>query len=296
MAPRVTLGVPVFNGAEFLDETLTSLRRQTCDELEILIADNASTDATPDIIAEHASDDARIRVLTSETNRGAAWNYNRLVDETTTEFFKWAAADDLCEPRFVETCVAALDDAGPDTVIAWPQTLLIDRQGAEIRPIDDSELILDDATPAARVGRLLRGRFEWHPVFGVIRTAPLRTTNLIPGVVLGDIILLAQLAALGRFVQVPERLFLRRYHDDRSVIRAATPDAQAEWFATGTDGRVVTPQITAIRTMHADCLRLGLPLATRLRCAAALHRNWTLPHARAIGGEVKWLVRAAQRR
>ena len=107
--PRVTVGVPVFNGELFVAETLNSLLKQTFSDLEIVISDNASTDRTQEICRAYAARDWRVRYYRNDVNRGAAWNHNRVFELARGEFFKWSAADDLCAPEFLTLCVAALD-------------------------------------------------------------------------------------------------------------------------------------------------------------------------------------------
>ena len=113
--PRVTIGLPVFNGERFLRESVESVLGQDFGDLELLVADNASTDATLDIVHEFAAADRRVRVLRSDRNRGAAWNYNRLVGEARGELFRWHAHDDVLLPAAVQRCVTALD-ADPGAV------------------------------------------------------------------------------------------------------------------------------------------------------------------------------------
>jgi glycosyltransferase involved in cell wall biosynthesis len=76
--PRVSIGVPVFNGERFLAETLDSLLNQTFSDLEVVISDNASTDQTEEICRAYAAHDARIRYYRNDVNRRAAWNHNRV--------------------------------------------------------------------------------------------------------------------------------------------------------------------------------------------------------------------------
>src|SRR5579872_4758271 len=115
--PRVTIGVPVFNGEAFVAETLKSLLNQTFTDFEIVISDNASTDGTGQICQTYAARDPRIHYYRSDVNRGAAWNHNRVFELAKGEYFKWNSADDLCAPEFLARCVASLDD-DPAAVMA----------------------------------------------------------------------------------------------------------------------------------------------------------------------------------
>lgn len=286
---RVTIGVPVYNGERYLDRTLASLTGQDSDgvDLEIVVSDNGSTDATADICRTWAAKDERVRVVRAEQNRGAAWNYNRVLALAETPLFKWAAADDVCEPSFVRRCVDELRAGGPDAVLAYPQTILIDSADAPIGPLDDADLDLRDPSPVRRLDTLLQHRVEWHPVFGVIRTDVLRRTRGIGRYPSADVVLLAELALRGRFLQVREPLFLRRYHDERSIVAGPSFHEQVTWYDPGLRPRFVLPQARLVREL-LTAVRTA-PLMPRDRAAAvgAVLRRWALPHWRHIGGEVK---------
>jgi glycosyltransferase involved in cell wall biosynthesis len=285
--PLVSIGVPVYNGEAFLAETLESLLAQDEPRLEILVSDNGSVDGTESICREMAHRDPRLIYTRFDVNRGAAWNYNRVLQMATAPWFKWAAADDLCERSFVRRCLEALDDAGADTVLAYPETLIIDDVGRPVAQMDDSNLDLRDEAPAARLDRLLRNRFEWHPIFGVIRTDVLRQTRGIGAFPLADTVTLAEICLRGRFVQVPERLFLRRYHDKRSLVAGPSFVEQLAWYDPSRAARFVLPQARVSRELLAAVARAPLTARAKARCQAVVLRRWTGPHWRHIGGEVK---------
>lgn len=291
MSTLVSIGVPVFNGGRYVVETLRSLLAQDHDDLEILVADNGSTDDTLDLCRDLAAGDSRVRYLLSDVNRGAAWNYNRLVDAAAGCYFKWAAADDVCRPAFVSACLEALQVGGPGTVIAFPRSDLIDEGGARIGPVDDAHLAVSSGSPHERVGQLLDNRFEWHPVFGVMRIDTLRRTRMIGSYVASDIVFLAEMALRGRFAQVPETLFLRRYHAERPLIAKLGFRDQAAWFDTRGGGGAAFPQANVALELLRAVRRSDLPSAEQARCAAAATRAYILPHWRHIGGEVKLAAR-----
>ena len=91
-APLVTLGVPVFDGEPYLEQTLRSLLAQDERRLEVVISDNASTDGTEQVCRRIAAQDPRVRYTRASENRGAAWNYNRVLELASAPWFKWVAA------------------------------------------------------------------------------------------------------------------------------------------------------------------------------------------------------------
>jgi glycosyltransferase involved in cell wall biosynthesis len=285
-APLVTIGLPTYNGARFLEETLESLLAQHIADLEIIISDNGSTDGTR-LLCERAARDRRVTYVRSAVNRGAAWNYNRVLALASGRYFKWAADDDVCLPSFLTVCLDELETSA-GAVLAWPETLIVDEAGRAVSEMDDRALDLRDGDPVHRLTGLLRHRVEWHPVFGVIRRDALVRTRGIGSFVCADVALLAELALVGAFHQVPERLFLRRYHDGRSLVANPSFRAHAAWYDPANDRRrAVYPNGRLVRELLQRCASAPLPAVTRARASEAVLRCWALPHWRHIGGELK---------
>jgi glycosyltransferase involved in cell wall biosynthesis len=287
--PLVSIGLPTYNGARYLPETLDSLLAQDLEDFELIISDNGSTDATEEICRQVAGRDPRVHYERAAENQGAGWNYNHVLELAHGRFFKWAADDDICLPTFLRRCVGLLEDER--AVLAWPQTLLIDGSGAALQALADDDLEGREADPIARLERLLRNRMEWHPVFGVIRTPALRQTRGIGSFVMADVALLAELSLRGQFHQVPERLFHRRYHEQRSIAANPSFRAHAAWYEPGRRDRPVLPNVRLVRELMVRAAEAPLPRRDRARAAAAIMRDWAIPHWRHIGGEGKIALR-----
>jgi glycosyltransferase involved in cell wall biosynthesis len=78
--PRVSIGLPVYNGERFLKEALDSLLAQIYTDFELIISDNASTDQIESICRTYAASDRRIRYYRNKENVGAAHNFNRVLN------------------------------------------------------------------------------------------------------------------------------------------------------------------------------------------------------------------------
>ena len=126
--PRVSIGLPVYNGEKFIREAIDSIFSQTFEDFELIISDNGSTDRTQQICQAYAAQDLRIRYYRNKKNIGAARNYNLVFELASGEYFKWAAHDDLCAPEYLERCVEILD-RDPDVVLCYPKTSIIDEHG-----------------------------------------------------------------------------------------------------------------------------------------------------------------------
>src|SRR5690606_2290234 len=134
--PRLSIGLPVYNGDAFVDECIRSIVSQTFTDFELIVCDNASTDGTPDIVRRWIEADPRVSLHRAASNRGAAANFNWSYELGTGEYFKWCAVDDLMDPDCVRACVEALDNA-PDAVLAYPGALDIDHNGTVLGEIYD---------------------------------------------------------------------------------------------------------------------------------------------------------------
>jgi glycosyltransferase involved in cell wall biosynthesis len=280
--PRVSIGVPVYNGARFLALTLDSLLAQTYREFEIIIGDNASTDRTEEICRAYAAKDPRVRYVRHEHNLGLARNYMRLLELARGELFRWAAADDLSAPEAVQACVAALD-RDPRAILAYPKTTLIDETGKVLEDYEDN-LDMPDARPSVRFRLVLSRLALCNAVFGLMRTAVLRQTRGMQSYVPSDVALLAELALYGRFIEVPERLFFRRFHPQASS--ALKGAAKQSLFTPGVSGTDTGNEWRQLREMTISMMRAPIPATEKLRVGAYLIRlaKWRMgPLARELG-------------
>ena len=107
--PTVSVGLPVFNGARYLAEAVESILGQTLEDLELVISDNGSTDATEELCRGYAADDRRVRYVRQPRNRGASWNFNEVFWLSRGRYFHWHPHDDVLEPAFLRLCVEALE-------------------------------------------------------------------------------------------------------------------------------------------------------------------------------------------
>ena len=213
-APRVSVGIPVYNGERYLAEAIESALAQTYTDLEVVIADNASTDATPQICETFAAKDERVRYVRNPENLGASANYRRVFELARGEYFCWMPADEAMMPGYLERLVTELDEA-PDVVLAFPRYLM--RQGSA--PTSSHEKSHDcdlrQATARERVRKYFRERIvgpNW-PIFGLYRKNVLAKTQLLRPVIGADDYVTIEMVLLGKLGQVPEELYILRSHD-----------------------------------------------------------------------------------
>jgi glycosyltransferase involved in cell wall biosynthesis len=294
--PRVTIGVPVYNGARYLEPCLDSLLAQTYEDIEIVISDNASTDRTPEICRAYRERDERVRYHRHSHNIGAAANFNYLPRHTRGELFKWAAHDDWCAPEFVERCVAALDQS-PGDVLAFPRTIFVDAMGETLSKYDTDMRWRNHPTAIGRLDDLLGDRVETllhkcTPQFGVIRRSALERTALMGAYNSSDLVLLVELALLGGFAQLDDYLFFSRVHEGSSLNANSTTLELAKWYdpTRGDHHPMVWARVLAGFVSVVG--QSSLSLHDKLRAEAMLARWFRSDNRwRVIGGEVKRRLR-----
>ena len=211
--PRLTVGLPVYNGEKYLAESLDALLGQSYGDFRLIISDNASTDSTEEICRQYREKDARITYYRQPVNIGATPNHNWCFEHSSTELFKWASYDDLYGRDLLARCIEALDD-DPHLVLAHSYQAIIDGAGDIVLEVDYP---LDTANPHAPDRfRSLLFDVGGDDFYGVMRSDILRRTPLNGSYHHSDRTIMAELALYGRFHQVPELLFSRRDHPDRA--------------------------------------------------------------------------------
>ncbi len=228
--PQVSIGLPVFNGENYIREALQSLLAQTYEDFELIICDNASVDGTAEICLDVAAKDKRVSYFRNATNLGAAPNFNRCVDLSIGRYFKWAAHDDICLPNYLRLCLAVLERE-PDVVLCHTSTQVIDARGFVVCDYTREDGRFASRDPITRFANAIDNEHTCVSIFGLMRRDVLVRTPRIANYVGSDRNLLAELALHGRIVHVPEVQFLSRDHHERSV-RAIEKSKRGSWFDT----------------------------------------------------------------
>lgn len=304
--PRVTVGIPVYNGQNYLREAIESVLKQTYTDFELIISDNGSTDRTQEICEEYKRSDSRIRYFRSDVNRGATWNFNRVVNLARGEYFRWNAHDDTIELDYLRQCVAVLD-THPDVVLCTTQVEIINGSGESHGVYFQDGLMRTDSSHAhVRYHDLLRGH-RCFEIFGLIRLDVLRRTPLLGAFGHADGVLLNHLSLLGRFYEIPKPLFAERMHSTQSINtfgshtgKSSTADgppdyrAYTAWYDPRKAGKIVFPYWRMLREYFLMIWRYSLPLEQRVLCLYHL-AVWTRKRRYWLGQDLKVAARDVRR-
>ena len=264
-APTVSIGLPVYNGANYLEQTLNSIVSQTYTDFELIIGDNCSTDDTAEICETFAANDPRIRYVRHKKNLGAAANYNSVFQAAQGKYFKWAAHDDLLELSYLERCLDYFAKDS-DLLLVHPATVVIDEEGNQSHCYLD-HLDCADPDPVKRYARWMMPHHGMcNPVFGLIKQEVMAQTCLHGDYIGADRVFLGEIALRGRSRAFRETLFLSRVHRQQSHT-AQTNFQDLEWWYRGSKSRRLSFKFWRMLGEHIRILhRVDLPWRDRLRC------------------------------
>jgi len=322
-SPKVSIGLPVYNGAAYLRAALDSLLAQTFTDFELVISDNASTDETEAICREYAADDARIRYERSPENVGCIGNFNRSFELCRGEYFKWAACDDLCAPTFLERLVEVLDTR-PDVLWCHSGTLMIDPKdrilphqgvpaGTNVDEVMQRPYVRTvkpgfprmSQRASRRLYDIMVGSPACHDIYGLIRRAALEQTRLNLPLYGSEKILLAELALRGGYHQIDELLFFCRASEQGSGSLTTAEELQ-QFVDPHADKLSATSRREILKAYWKALQQAPLSFSARAACYSVLLRyicqcrKWVRVVRQKLfgigngGGYVDWLAEARE--
>jgi glycosyltransferase involved in cell wall biosynthesis len=280
--PKLSIGIPVCNGANFIAELLPNLKAQTFRDFEIVICDNASADGTREVCEKFAKEDSRIRYYRNDVNLGAAKNFDRVFSLSRAPLFKWAACDDLIAPTYLEKCIRILDEhpdvvgahALPIYVNAHCQPWALDGNGRLYTdPATGVQLPIDPVTggeirfAVLRFVDVLFNSRMGLKIYGVFRRKALEHSRLFrPNFFQADKAILLEMALLGRFAHVKENLFIKRFHSGGSA--ALTDGEQKKWLDPNSGS--YSRHVRTVLTFLTAPVGKPVDIFTKLGCVAAV--------------------------
>jgi glycosyltransferase involved in cell wall biosynthesis len=208
----------VYNGERTLERALAALVAQDYANLEILVADDRSTDGSLEICAEFARRDRRVKVVQNAENVGLIQNFNQLFRMARGKYFMWADQDDIRALSFVRKTVAALEQ-DPGAVLCHSHTAAFIGDPDDVKHINTLDGVAGVASPVARYARFLRA-YSDTAIYGLIRSDALRRTHLWRRDLGSSNALLFELLLQGTFIQVPEVLY---WYSGRGPLNRPSP-------------------------------------------------------------------------
>ncbi|MHA7646503.1 glycosyltransferase family 2 protein [Nitrosopumilus sp. S4] len=225
---KISIGLPVYNGENFLNKCLTSLLDQSFSDFEIIISDNASIDNTSQICKKFQDRDSRIRYFRHSKNKGAIWNFNFVLGKAVGNYFVFAAVDDYWSTNFLERNIAFLERnndyvgcAGKveyygniNKKLTTIQKLKNIERGLikKIRPSISQSI---EGNYAQRVRTLFK-KSTYVTIYGLFRIDELRKSIVEINIIGPDVIWLLNILRFGN-IKVQNDVFLYKYNGGLST-------------------------------------------------------------------------------
>jgi glycosyltransferase involved in cell wall biosynthesis len=280
--PLVSIGLPVYNGANYVAKAIDSVLAQTLGDFELIICDNASTDETQAICEDYARRDPRVRYFRNERNVGAGPNYDLTFHRSRGAYFKWLAHDDAIAPSFLERAVGCLE-RNPDAVLCCTGVTEIGPEGEILRVYANDLPGIDSSRASVRFAGVINHHHQVEDFFGLYRRTALVGSDLhgiYPG---SDRVLLAEIALRGPCVKVAEPLFLHREHDARYTRAVLVGDRKTAVSWQDTTERTKKPSATLFHLgVYKNYCRVVRKTISdpreRWACYGQLVRWWFVDH------------------
>lgn len=128
--PKVSIGMPVYNGERYIRQALDALLKQSIRDFELIISDNSSVDRTEQICLQYGKFDSRIKFYRQEKNIGAMNNFQFVLNKARGKYFMWAACDDYWDENWLEVLLNNFKDG---TVLSFGHVITVDQSGSLIR-------------------------------------------------------------------------------------------------------------------------------------------------------------------
>lgn len=285
--PRVSIGLPVFNAEQYLEQSLGSILGQTYRNFELIISDNASDDATEAICRRYAALDARIRYHRNPRNQGVTFNFRQVVALSSGQYFLWMAHDDMFDAEYLERCIVVLDQ-NPDVALCYSKSIEIGERG-QLLEGRDQMLAADSPYPYQRFRELIRMDHNCQSMFGVMRAGVLKRTSVHGDFPDSDRCMLAEVALYGKFHELPDPLFFHRKHAQQMTQQF--PSRQERMARLNPDRRylIVFPHFRQFKEYILAIGRSPLGWKDRLRCYFQMLR-WLRNNAPRLLWDLKYFV------
>lgn len=269
--PCLSIGLPVFNGGDYLEIQLQSILAQTYSNFEFIISDNASTDSTEEICRRYAARDKRIKYHRNPKNIGATQNWYRVLDLASGEYFASVAHDDFYAAEYMEKCISVLE-RDPSILVCYSKARIISEDGVLL---DDKriesmlETVIDttSAKPSVRFHNAISVNHLCMQMYGVMRADALRRTTVFAGYFGCDWNTLAELALLGKLYEIPEFLFFHRVYRDSLGAAVYSGHSIQELFSLdpGTNWNERFPALKRYRNYFGSVAKAPIPMSEKLR-------------------------------
>jgi glycosyltransferase involved in cell wall biosynthesis len=272
-SPKVSIGLPVYNGENYIAEAIQLILAQTYTDFELIISDNASTDNTAEICAYFIAIDSRIHYFRNSENLGAGRNYDICFHKSRGEYFKWAAHDDMIRDDFLIETVTLLDN-NPKAVLCGFNPEIVSANGTPKRTILVHKTSFASEQPSVRYKTAVNNGMLWLYFFGLFRRSALVGSQLHGTFQASDQALLAEIVLRGHFIQSDESIFrFRRHKNNYSTSTYKDRKAAGIWIDTRNKKKNCYLRLTYITMLLRGILKSKISFTEKMLCTRVVFKK-----------------------
>lgn len=288
MSPCVSFGIPVRNGIGHIEKLIHSILNQRLSDLEIVVADNVSSDGTQEYLRTISGKDARIRCFYNKHNIGILENSNRVFELSQGEYFRLIGADDWLEPSFSSECVSLMENH-PEIIGVTTNTVMHYSDGV-IRCTKYKGERLESKDASRRFAQLMwllsKGLLYYSPLSALYRRSAFEKTRRFQIVPDSDLVLVAEISFLGPFGHISKNLVHRGRPSETPMERYAV----AKRLSPGRWKEVRHSYWSSTVTITKMIFRKKLTWSQKIKCWIALAGFGLVNVPREVGRTLKLLM------
>jgi len=235
----VSIGLPVRNGSNHLEEAIISLISQNYKNIEIIISNNDSTDETELICEKYIKLDKRIRYFKQNTMLSAFDNFQFVLKQASGQFFMWAAHDDIRENNYISTQIKYFKDE--DIILTFPNLYIDDT--ISVPYLKEFDFENEQLTVIERMYKT--ADIQCYHIYGLWRTEALKKINFLHTYWWPDMPIMVCASYLGKFKYVDGTKFVYR-EEIKSVKKRVSYQ----------DGKTIVPKFMVLKMIYTTFITL----------------------------------------
>jgi glycosyltransferase involved in cell wall biosynthesis len=230
MAPLISVGLPVYNGGKLLPQAIESILSQDFSNFELIISDNGSTDETQEVCLYYNQRDRRIKYFRFDENHGMLTNFLNVLGHADAPYFMFATHDDLREKTLISSCLPFIEK-DKSVALVYPRSKVVDANSNFIG-FGEDRLTASQESPQERFKHVIWEFTMGNSILGIFRLSIIKKITSWGKALYGDNLVMAEVALLGKIIQIDAPLFIRRLtrnynyrtHDERNAQLIAEGD------------------------------------------------------------------------
>lgn len=211
--PLVSVLIPVYNGANYLELTIEKLLNQDYKNIEIIISDNNSEDSTKEICFKFCEIDKRVKYFKQNTNIGMIKNELFLSEKVKGKYFFWMPAGDYIDKKFIIKGIEYLEQ-NKDTVSCFGETVYFQNYSEEIKKLKHTEIF--NLNTEERIKNFLKYQIADILINGIHRSTVNKKIQPIENCINPEILQIFNIIELGKYKGLKEMCFYKHYPDPQN--------------------------------------------------------------------------------